>query len=258
MQNLAGNAVKYNRAGGSISVTCRELSCRDGKAELQFICEDTGIGMSEEFQKHAFETFTQETSRSRSTYTGTGLGLAITKQLTELMGGTITLESKLGEGTKFTVDLTFDIDEDYAAAPADETKQSENSLNGVRILIAEDNDINMEIARFMLEKNGAVITEAWNGREAVEIFAASEPNSFDIILMDVMMPEMDGLTASREIRSLDRADATKIPIFAMTANAFQEDIRQSRDAGMNEHFSKPLNERELLSAICGYVNNTNL
>lgn len=258
LQNLAGNAVKYNRAGGSISVTCRELSCRDGKAELQFICEDTGIGMSEEFQKHAFETFTQETSRSRSTYTGTGLGLAITKQLTELMGGTITLESKLGEGTKFTVDLTFDIDEDYAAAPADETKQSENSLNGVRILIAEDNDINMEIARFMLEKNGAVITEAWNGREAVEIFAASEPNSFDIILMDVMMPEMDGLTASREIRSLDRADAAKIPIFAMTANAFQEDIRQSRDAGMNEHFSKPLNERELLSAICGYVNNTNL
>lgn len=254
LQNLAGNAVKYNRAGGSISVSCRELSCKDGKAGLQFVCEDTGIGMSEEFQKHAFETFTQETSRSRSTYTGTGLGLAITKQLTELMGGTITLESKLGVGTKFTVDLAFDIDENYVKTPADETNRCENSLSGVRILIAEDNDINMEIARFMLEKNGAVITEAWNGREAADIFAASKPNSFDIILMDVMMPIMDGLTASREIRSLDREDAKKIPIFAMTANAFQEDIRQSRDAGMNEHFSKPLNERELLGAICRYMN----
>lgn len=254
LQNLTGNAVKYNRAGGSISVSCRELSCKDGKAGLQFVCEDTGIGMSEGFRKHAFETFTQETSRSRSTYTGTGLGLAITKQLTELMGGTITLESELGIGTKFTVDLAFDIDEDYVAAPADETDLCGNLLNGTRILIAEDNDINMEIARFMLEKNGAVITEAWNGQEAVDIFAASKPNSFDIILMDIMMPIMDGLTASRGIRSLDREDAKKIPIFAMTANAFQEDIRQSRDSGMNEHFSKPLNERELLSAICRYMN----
>ena len=170
------------------------------------------------------------------------------------MGGKITLESKLGVGTKFTVDLAFDIDENYVKTPAAETDRCENSLNGVRILIAEDNDINMEIARFMLEKNGAVITEAWNGQEAVDIFAASKPNSFDIILMDVMMPIMDGLTASREIRSMHREDAVKIPIFAMTANAFQEDIRQSRDAGMNEHFSKPLNERELLSTICRYVN----
>lgn len=253
LQNLAGNAVKYNRSGGSITVRCEELSCENDKALLRFICEDTGLGMSEEFQKHAFETFTQETSRSRSTYTGTGLGLAITKQLTELMGGTITLESKLGVGTKFTVDLAFDIDKEYSGAPVSETEQAENSLEGIRILIAEDNDINMEIARFMLEKNGAVITEAWNGREAVDIFAASEQNFFDIILMDVMMPIMDGLAASRAIRSMEREDAKAIPIFAMTANAFQEDIRQSRDAGMSEHLSKPLNERELLSTIRKYA-----
>lgn len=253
LQNIAGNAVKYNRAGGSIALSCREISCRDKKALLRFVCEDTGIGMSDEFRKHAFETFTQETNRSRSTYTGTGLGLAITKQLTELMGGTITLESKLNVGTKFTVDLSFDINDEYTNSPVIEAEPSENALDGVRILIAEDNEINMEIARFMLEKSGAVITEAWNGREAADIFAASEPNSFDIILMDVMMPETDGLAASREIRSMPRDDAKTIPIFAMTANAFQEDIKQSRDAGMNEHFSKPLNERELLTAIKRYT-----
>lgn len=252
LQNLTGNAVKYNRPGGMIDVSCKELSCSDGRAEFRFICEDNGIGMSEEFQKHAFETFTQESAENQNTYTGTGLGLAITRQLVELMGGTITLESKLGVGSKFTVELTFDIDEKSGSMPAGE-RQQPLSIGGMRILLAEDNALNMEIARFLLEKEGAVVTPAANGREALDIFAGAEPDSFDLILMDVMMPVMDGLTATRHIRELPREDARSIPIFAMTANAFQDDIQQSQEAGMNAHLSKPLQEDKLYSAISQYV-----
>lgn len=254
LQNLDGNAIKYNKAGGSINVSCNELEYKDGKVTFEFICQDTGIGMSEEFQRRAFEPFSQENGKDRNTYIGTGLGLAITKQLVELMGGSISLESKLGEGTRFKVVLTFDVDKEYKKTAKQQDIMQTISLDGIKILLAEDNDLNMEIARFLLEKEGAVITEARNGKEAVDIFEKSPLYHFDVILMDVMMPVMDGLTATRQIRAMKREDAKTMPIFAMTANAFQEDIQASHDAGMTAHLSKPLNEQEIYRMINRYVN----
>lgn len=253
LQNLDGNALKYNRPGGSIHVSCREIGFADGKATYEFICEDTGLGMSEEFQKHAFEPFSQEKGQDVNPYNGTGLGLAITKQLVELMGGTITLDSKLGVGTKFTVVLTFEVDNSCIQSDRSGEKQPEISLEGIKVLLVEDNELNMEIARFILEKAGMEVTSAWNGQEGVEKFQKSEPHYFDVILMDVMMPIMDGLTAARTIRSLDRVDAADTPIFAMTANAFQEDMQRSKEAGMWEHLSKPLNEKEIYRMIGKYI-----
>lgn len=249
LQNIVGNAIKYNRPGGSVTVSCTELFCENGKATYKMICTDTGYGMSDEFQKHAFEPFAQETKDARTTYMGTGLGLCIAKQFVELMGGTISLESKQNVGTTFTIILSFDIDSHYLEASEEKQNVTDISLEGIHALLVEDNDLNMEIAKFILEKNGIVVTTAWNGQEAVEVFKASRKNQFDVILMDVMMPVMDGLEATRMIRGLEREDAATIPVIAITANAFLDDMQQSKDAGMNAHLSKPLQEQEMLKNI---------
>lgn len=209
--------------------------------------------MSEEFVHHAFEPFSQEENSARTSYMGTGLGLSIVKQLTEMMGGTIELESQLNVGNTFTITIPFEIDASYEEREEEKREISEKELSGVKVLLAEDNELNMEIAVFLLEKYGMEVVPARNGKEAADIFADSEEGEFQVILMDVMMPVMDGLTATREIRTLPRKDAGTIPIFAMTANAFADDIRQSKEAGMNEHLSKPLDEKDMMRVISRYV-----
>ena len=220
------------------------------RAWFEFICADNGIGMSENFQKHAFEPFAQEDASARTAYSGTGLGLSITKELVEQMGGTIRFESTRGMGTLFTIRLPFRVDAQKPVPQPEQTEQAD--IRGTKVLLVEDNALNMEIAQFLLENAGAVVTKAWNGQEAVDAFAASEPGQYDVILMDVMMPVMDGLEAARTIRSMGRPDASSVPIFAMTANAFFDDVQRSRDAGMDEHLTKPLDAQALLSAIARY------
>ena len=249
LMNILSNAVKYNRENGRIRVSCTEIpSEQPGRTGLKFVCRDTGIGMTEEFQKHIFEPFTQEHTGSHTKYAGTGLGMPITKKLVEKMGGTIAFESKEGEGTVFEITIPFQIDPD--ADKRDEQKEeSEQSIKGLHILLAEDNELNMEIAEFVLQNEGAVVTKAWNGQEAVERFRRSSSGEFDVILMDIMMPVMNGYEAARTIRSLDREDARKIPIIAMTANAFTEDKLRAKEAGMNEHIAKPVDVKRLIKVI---------
>lgn len=249
LMNVYSNAVKYNKDNGSITVRCRELRTEGDTAWFEFICADTGIGMSEEFQKYLFEPFAQEHSTARSAYDGTGLGMAIAKALTEKMGGTITFTSREGEGTTFRIMLPFRIDTAgrLPQQPAAEPEVSD-ALRGMRILLAEDNELNMEIAEFMLQSAGAEVTEAHDGREAVELFRASPPGHFDAVLMDVMMPVLDGYQATGIIRTSDRPDAG-VPIIAMTANAFVEDRQRAREAGMTEHLAKPLDRAVLVRTL---------
>lgn len=251
--NILGNAVKYTLDGGSISVKVSELSVQDNKAEICFVVADTGIGMSEEFLEHIFEPFTQADNAGRSEYRGTGLGMAITKKLVDMMDGTIKVESRLNEGSIFTLTLPLEIDEE---PPVQETELPEQSadmdITGLQILLVEDNELNREIAGVLLEERGAVITEAENGKIAVDLFTENMPGHFDVILMDVMMPVMNGLEAARTIRELDREDAQTIPIIAMTANAFAEDIAATKAAGMDQHLSKPLNTEMMLKILSSY------
>ena len=239
LMNIMGNAVKYNKDHGKIILSLREDESEDGRAFYTFICEDTGIGMSEEYQKRIFEPFTREDESVKTLYNGTGLGMPIAKKLTETMGGSISFTSQKGEGTAFTVKLPFLIDKTAGKAEKT-TEEAEASIKGVRILLVEDNELNMEISEFIVAEKGAVVTKAWNGKEAVETFANAPEGAFDVILMDVMMPVMDGCKAAKEIRALPRKDAKTIPIIAMTANAFTDDKIRTREAGMNEHLSKPL------------------
>ena len=239
MMNIMGNAVKYNKDHGKIILSLREDESEDGRAFYTFICEDTGIGMSEEYQKRIFEPFTREDESVKTLYNGTGLGMPIAKKLTETMGGSISFTSQRGEGTAFTVKLPFLIDKSAGKAEKT-TEEAEASIKGVRILLVEDNELNMEISEFIVAEKGAVVTKAWNGKEAVETFANAPEGAFDVILMDVMMPVMDGCEAAKEIRALPLKDAKTIPIIAMTANAFTDDKIRTREAGMNEHLSKPL------------------
>ena len=254
--NLFNNAMKYNRPSGTIDTYTRELSFDGQKTVIEFKIVDTGIGMSEEFvKKELFKPFTQEkTDEARTEYKGTGLGMAIVKELVEKMGGTIQAESVLGKGSTFTVVIPFEIDKiqgQHVPFEASEQIQAED-LKGTRILLVEDNELNMEIAEFMLEDGGAVVLKAWNGKEAIEIFEKSEPGEINMIMMDIMMPVMGGLEATRKIRTLDRPDAATIPIVAMTANAFSDDIRRSREAGMNEHLSKPLEMEKIIRTAARY------
>ena len=250
LMNIGSNAVKYNHDGGSVTVTCREVSYTDTTAEYELTCTDTGISMSEEFQKRAFEPFAQEGQLARTKYAGTGLGLAISRKLIELQGGTLFFESIQGKGTKFILHISFEI------SAEEQEKKSHMyhncSVEGIQVLLVEDNELNMEIAEFLLKEEKMKVTKAWNGREAVEIFENSEPGYFDVILMDLMMPQMGGLEATRRIRKMDREDAKSIPVFAMTANAFLDDIAQSKAAGMNEHFSKPLQMEKVIDTIRSY------
>ena len=253
LQNIGGNAVKYNRAGGAVTFASEDVAYSDGRAVIKFTCTDTGRGMSREFLVHAFEPFSQENTDARTTFTGTGLGLAITKQMVELMEGTISLKSEQNVGTTISVTIPFRIDVDYTEPQEDAKPADAASLEGVHVLLVEDNELNMEIAEFLLKKAGITVTTAYNGQEAVDVFRTKAAGTFDVILMDVMMPVMDGLTAAREIHATNRVDAAEIPIFAMTANAFYDDVRQSREAGMVEHLSKPIQEQELLDAIRRHV-----
>ena len=249
LMNILSNAVKYNKDYGKIYLSSREIpSDQDGVVMLEFICQDTGIGMSEEFQKHLFELFAQEQKGGASKFGGTGLGMPITKSLVEKMGGTITFISEQGIGTTFVITIPFKINEDVAR---DEEKQEEvtASIRGLNILLVEDNELNMEIAEFVIQSEGAFVVKAWNGQEAVEAFEKSASGEFDAILMDVMMPVMNGYEATKMIRSMDRSDAKKIPIIAMTANAFVEDRIKSKEAGMNEHVSKPIDMKLLVKII---------
>ena len=304
--NILNNAVKYNKEHGTITIGCRELTdAGEGRALIKFTCEDTGIGMSTQYQEKIFEPFTQENASNVSKYGGTGLGMPIVKGLVERMDGTITFDSREGVGTTFVVTIPFKIDteSDMAAArdtgsggtgeqiagiaeseqgehraglvgertaggdariqqqmQLQETAQtrsrvraytdsSEPSLGGYHILLAEDNELNMEIAQFVLERAGAVVRVAWNGREAAEIFGQSKPGEFDAILMDLLMPVADGYEATAAIRAMDRTDAAAVPIIAMTANAFTEDRLRTRDAGMNGHIAKPIDARQVVETI---------
>ena len=249
MMNILSNAVKYNRENGQIYISCMEIPSEQPEmTTMEFVCRDTGIGMTEEFQKCVFEPFAQEHTGSRAKFTGTGLGLSISRKLVEKMGGTITFESEKGVGTIFVIRVPFKIDLD--ADKREEQKDvSEKSIKGLHILLAEDNELNMEIAEFVLQNEGAGVTKAWDGQEAVELFRNSEPGEFDVILMDIMMPVMNGYETTKMIRSLDREDAKAIPIIAMTANAFTEDRIRAKESGMDEHIAKPVDVGLLIKVI---------
>ena len=249
MMNILSNAVKYNGENGQIYISCREIPSEQPEMPIiEFVCRDTGIGMTDEFQKHIFEPFAQEHTGSRTKFAGTGLGMPITKKLIEKMGGTITFESEKGVGTTFVIRVPFKIDPDVDKRE-EQKDVSEKSIKGLHILLAEDNELNMEIAEFVLQNEGADVTKAWDGQEAVELFRNSEPGEFDVILMDIMMPVMNGYEAAKMIRSLDREDAKEVPIIAMTANAFTEDRIRAKEAGMDEHVAKPVDVELLIKII---------
>ena len=249
LMNILSNAVKYNKENGYVYISCREIpSKQTAMPTLEFVCRDTGIGMTEAFQKRIFEPFAQEHAGSRTKFAGTGLGMPITKKLVEKMGGTISFESKEGTGTTFVIRIPFQIDADMKDRNETEEK-TETSIQGLHVLLTEDNELNMEIAEFVLQNEGAVVTKAWNGQKAVDIFRKNRPGEFDAILMDIMMPVMNGYEAAKMIRSLDREDAKVIPIIAMTANAFTEDKMRAKEAGMDEHIAKPVDGKLLVKVI---------
>ena len=246
--NILGNAIKYNKPHGKVYITCREASFEGKTAVLETIIRDTGIGMSEEFQKHLFEPFRQENASARTKFGGTGLGMSITKSLTEKMGGTISFESKQGVGTTFTVRIPLEVDFSARSDPA-QGNAKPDSIAGACVILAEDNDLNLEIAQFILREAGARVITAQNGEEAVEAFAASKPGEVSAILMDLMMPVLDGYGATARIRGMDRPDAALVPIIAMTANAFAEDRIATKNAGMNAHIAKPLDAKTVVHTV---------
>lgn len=251
--NIINNAVKFTPAGGKIIFFATEVPENDGTAEYGFRIQDTGIGISKEFQEHIFEAFEQERSSSVGGAAGAGLGLAIVKKLTDLLDGTVTIESEPGEGTAVQLRFHFRQTGKEEIQKKREAENTEDDLSGLHVLLVEDNELNMEIAAAMLKEKGASVTWAGDGQQAVDRFRENPAGTYDIILMDVMMPVMNGLMATKQIRAMERPDAASIPIFAMTANAFTEDIEKSREAGVNEHLSKPLDYGKLARMIHGYV-----
>lgn len=248
--NIAGNAVKYNRQGGYVRLVCREVEPEDGVPVYEYTITDNGIGMSEEFQQYLYEPFCREGQQVEGASSGTGLGAPIAKQLVELMGGTMSFTSVLGQGTTFTIRLPFEKCKRSEIPQAVRVDAGDgDALQGLRVLLVEDNDLNAEIAQFTLSRAGAVVTHAKDGESAVEAFAASAPHEYDVVLMDIMMPGIDGLEATRRIRALDREDAATTPIIAVSANAFADDRRLSREAGMDAHLSKPVSSQELVEAL---------
>ncbi len=254
LMNLISNSVKYSKDNGMVSVHVEEAGVENDIVRYQFSVTDSGIGMTKEFQQKMFDMFEQEQSGARTKHMGSGLGLAIVKMLVDLLDGEIYVESERGKGSTFKVVLPFRINYNPMEKNTKQEADTTDCLKGVRILLVEDNEFNMEIAQVILEEAGAVIIPAENGKVAVGLFEASPEQSIDIILMDIMMPEMDGLEAAKAIRSMERTDADKIPIIAMTANAFEDDIKKSLDAGMNEHIAKPLDMSKLASTISELLN----
>lgn len=250
--NIYGNCIKYNKPHGKVTTTLKCLGEKNGIVTYRWTISDTGIGMSEEFLKHIFEPFVQEHSDARTVYSGTGLGMSIVKKIIDRMNGTIVVTSKEGEGSTFVITLPFEIAEKPEEIPAE--MDGEVNIAGLHLLLAEDNELNAEIARTLLEDEGAITTIVNDGQQAVDIFSRNKPGTFDAILMDIMMPEMDGLSATKAIRALDREDAGTIPIIAMTANAFDEDEKKCMEAGMNAHLVKPLDIQKMKEAICRYLN----
>ncbi|MFG6337536.1 MAG: response regulator [Lachnospiraceae bacterium] len=240
LMNIIDNAIKYNHPQGAVFVQAKEMSCRGDTAEYQFVVEDTGIGIGEEFKKHIFEPFTQEHKSARTHYNGVGLGMSIVKQLVDQMKGHIEVESQIGSGSMFRITLPMQIDGVRDAQAVDEGQNETGTIDGMRVLLVEDNEINCEIIEFMLKDAGAEVVTANDGKEAVDAFAASAPETFDCVLMDLMMPVMSGYEAARVIRAMDRSDAKTVPIIALSANAFDEDVAMAKDAGMNEHLAKPV------------------
>ena len=249
LTNILSNAIKYNKENGKIYITCREIPNNENVVNIEFKCRDTGLGISPEFIEHIFEPFTQENEKNRSEYGGTGLGMSITKKLTDKMGGKITVESEKDKGTTFDVIIPFEIDKSEEKEKNEEMGEISDSIRGLKILLVEDNDLNMEIAKFLLEEEGVSVVEARNGKEAVEAFAKSGFFEIDVILMDIMMPVMNGYEATEIIREINRPDAVKVPIIAMTANAFTEDRIATKKAGMNEHLAKPLDIKLVIQTI---------
>lgn len=250
--NLLSNAIKYNKPGGSISVHAKIIRQVHQNVIYKFIISDTGIGMSPEFQKHIFEPFAQEDTGARTIYKGTGLDMAIVHRLVQEMGGTIQLKSEKNVGSTFTLILPFTIDEHQPSASAETATDTPADLTDLHILVVEDNELNLEIAVFSLEAAGLNVSTATNGLEAVRLFEKSKPYEYDIILMDIMMPVMNGLDAAKAIRGLSRPDSTTVPIIALSANAFAEDIQKSKNAGINEHLAKPLEMDKVLKMIASY------
>lgn len=248
--NIAGNAVKYSRRGGYVRLACREVEPVDGVPIYEYTIADNGIGMSERFQQHLYEPFSREEQRVEGASSGTGLGAPIAKQLVELMGGTMSFTSTLGQGTTFTIRLPFEQCKRSEIPQAVRVDAVDvDAVRGLRVLLVEDNELNAEIAQFTLDRAGAIVTHVKDGESAVETFAASAPHEYDVVLMDIMMPGIDGLEATRQIRALEREDAATTPIIAVSANAFAEDRRLSREAGMDAHLSKPVSSRELVEAL---------
>ena len=247
--NVIDNALKYNRPHGSVFVRVKETACQGGIAQYRFEIEDTGIGIGKEFQQHIFEPFTQEHADARTHYHGVGLGMSIVKKLADQMGGTVQVDSQIGKGSLIQISLPLRIDEAREGKAADEAQRERDDIAGMRVLLVEDNEINCEIVEYILKEAGAEAVTANNGKAAVEAFAASEPGSFDCVLMDLMMPVMSGYEAARVIRGLDRSDAETVPIIALSANAFEEDIALAKAAGMDEHLAKPVDIRKMFQIM---------
>ncbi len=255
LTNFLSNAVKFTKDGGTVTLDISSHPGEDDKHIVaRYIVKDNGIGMSEEFQKKLFKPFSQEDDRgARTQYKGTGLGMAIAKEYVEMMGGSIAVESQKGVGTTFTVEIPLELTEQGIRQKQEEPVH--HDLTGVNVLMAEDNDLNAELATVMLEDAGMAVTRAFDGKEAVELFKNHPQGTYDIILMDIMMPNMDGHQAAKTIRAMgtERPDAATIPIIALSANAFAEDIKASLDSGMNGHVSKPLNMKEVTDTIAKYI-----
>ncbi len=247
IMNVLSNAIKYNKENGKVYVSCKEKELKGNRVWLEFTCRDTGIGMSDEFQKRLFEPFSQENQSARSSYSGTGLGMSIVKGVVDKMEGTISVESKKGEGSCFTVVIPFEIDFKRETSSVYEQKEID-TISGTTILLVEDNNLNMEISQFLLEKHGAKVVCAWNGKEAVELYEKMK-GQIDAILMDIMMPVMDGYEATEKIRSVDK----DIPIIAMSANAFIEDKLKAKEIGMNDYITKPFDENVAINVIVTQV-----
>ncbi len=249
LMNIIDNAFKYNRPHGSVFVQVKEIACQGGIANYQFVIEDTGIGIGEEFKKHIFEPFTQEHQGARTHYNGAGLGMSIVKKLVDQLKGTIEVDSQIGKGSVFQITLPLQIDGRWSAPSVDEQRNVQENITGMCVLLVEDNEINCEIVEFMLKEAGAKVVTANDGKVAVDAFVASAPGTFDCVLMDLMMPVMSGYEAARVIRDLDRPDAKVVPIIALSANAFEEDIVMAKDAGMNEHLAKPVDIRKMFKVM---------